>query len=172
MITLDIEWVKEFISTFSNAMGVNARQHGCEIILPFADGLKSGHLLKTNLIDVGAITNVLECCLEQLEKAQSLSFDIVGQEKRMVSCRIIVDYETWYEQELGDETECGPSISSIDRIRWKVPAEANTIILGDEFYKAVESFPVLLERYRFERKDDCIMNNIPYPIYQLYRMPH
>ena len=52
------------------------------------------------MIDVGTITNVLECLLEQLEIGQSLSIDMGnaaisgGQEMQDISCRICTDYET------------------------------------------------------------------------------
>jgi hypothetical protein len=139
--------------------------------------VSSFHFLKkkNKITDVGTITNVLECLLEQLEIGQSLSIDMCnaatsgGQELRDFSCRICIDYETLSEREPGDEIELVPVFFSIDRIRSRTLALANTIIVGDQFYKEIQSFPILLEGYHFERKDDCVFNNIPYPLYQLSR---
>ena len=76
-----------------------------------------------------------------------------------------IQSETLSEQEPGDEIELVPVFLSIDRIRSRTLALANTIIVGDQFYKEIESFPILQEGYHFERKDD----NVAYPLYQLSR---
>lgn len=170
MIKHNAERFKEFIPTFLNTMGQVALQHGCEMVRGLgADGLQFSFPQTSNLTDAGVITNVLECFLEQLEIRQSLSFDMGGQEVQEISCRIIADYGTLTISEPGDDVDLGPNISSIDRISWKMPAQANTIIVGDEFYKVIESFPPLHQRYLFESKGDCVINNAPYPVYHLAR---
>jgi hypothetical protein len=50
-----------------------------------------------------------------------------------------------------------------------MPAQANTIIVGDEFYKVIESFPILTEQYLLESKDEILIDKIPYAVYQLSR---
>ena len=55
--------------------------------------------------------------------------------------------------ELNDDWDLRPSISSIDRISWRIPAQANTIIVGDEFYKVIEWFPILHIQYLLEAND-------------------
>ena len=175
MITINIKRFREFYATFINTVGQIALQHGCELLAPLGDGFKFSFPQKNKMTDVGTITNVLECLLEQLEIGQSLSIDMGnaaisgGQELRDISCRICTDYETLSEHEPGDEIELVPVFLSIDRIRSRTLALANTIIVGDQFYKEIQSFPILQEGYHFERKDDCVFNNVAYPLYQLSR---
>ena len=175
MITINIKRFREFYATFINTVGQIALQHGCEILAPLGDGFKFSFPQKSKMTDVGTITNVLECLLEQLKIGQSLSIDMGnaaisgGQELRDISCRICTDYETLSEHEPGDEIELVPVFLSIDRIRSRTLALANTIIVGDQFYKEIQSFPILQEGYHFERKDDCVFNNVAYPLYQLSR---
>lgn len=171
MITHNAERFKEFIPTFLNTMGQVALQHGCEILRGFgADGLQFSFPQTSNLTDVGVITNVLECFLEQLEIRQSLSIDMGGQEVREISCRIIADYGTLTISEPGDDIELVPSLSSIDRIRWR------TVVLGHEFYKIICALPRLCQEYNFERIGEYIIDsskNIPYSVYRLARkQPH
>jgi hypothetical protein len=136
------------------------------MIQSVGDCLKFSFPLKSNLTDVGAIANVLECFFEELE---ILSVDMDGQKFQEISCRICADYGTCSQWEPGDEIECGPQIGLIDRIRWRVPARANTIIVGDEFYKVLETFPILREQYLIETKGEIIIDKVPYPVYQLSR---
>jgi len=166
MLTYSVERIKEFLPLCLEKLGRIALRHGCEILAPLGDGFKFSFPQTSNMTDVGTITNVLECFLEQLEIR---SIDMGDQEFQQTSCRVCADYETLSEREQGDEIEFVPVVSSIDRIRWRTPEQANTIIVGDEFYKVIELFPILQERYRFEKKGDCVIDNVPYLIYQLSR---
>ena len=66
MITINIKRFREFYATFINTVGQIALQHGCEILAPLGDGFKFSFPQKSKMTDVGTITNVLECLLEQL----------------------------------------------------------------------------------------------------------
>jgi hypothetical protein len=166
MIKEDVEKFKKFYPLWIEKVGRIALQHGCDMLRSFADFFNFSFPLKSNLTDVSAIRNVLECLFEQLEVR---SIDMGGQQFQEISCRICADYGTCSEWEPGDEEELGPGVSLIDRIRWRVPAQANTIIVGDEFYKVIESFPILHEQYLLERKGEIVIDKVPYPAYQLSR---
>jgi hypothetical protein len=158
--------VGRFYSTFTNTMGKIGLQHGCEMVQSVGDCLKFSFPLKSNLTDVGAVTNVLECFFEELEIR---SVDMDGQKFQEISCRICADYGTCSQWEPGDEIECIPTISSMDSMRWRVPAQANTVIVGDEFNKVIETFPILREQYLLETKVEILIDMVPYPVYQLSR---
>jgi hypothetical protein len=158
--------VRKFYSTFTNTMAQIGLQHGCEMIQSGVDFVKFSFPLKSNWTDVDTIVNVLECFFEELQIG-SIYMD--GQKFQKISCRICADYGACYQREPDDEIECGPQIGLIDRIRWRMPAQANTIIVGDEFYKVIESFPILTEQYLLENKGEILIDKIPYAVYQLSR---
>jgi hypothetical protein len=159
--------VRKFYSTFTNTMAQIGLQHGCEMIQSGVDFVKFSFPLKSNWTDVDTIVNVLECFFEELQIG-SIYMD--GQKFQKISCRICADYGACYQREPDDEIECGPQIGLIDRIRWRMPAQANTIIVGDEFYKVIESFPILTEQYLLENKGEILIDKIAqYAVYQLSR---
>ena len=164
-LSITICVLKAFVPIFQNTMVQIARQHGCEMILPSLYCPKFT-LRTSDLADVDVFTNVLECFLKQLEIP---SIDMTNEEVQEISCRIIADYGTLSIAELNDNEDLRPSISSIDRISWRVPAQANTMIVGNEFYKVIESFPILREQYLLESKGEIPIDKVPYPVYQLSR---
>ena len=171
MVSSNTEKFKQFFPQFVNSLGQIAILHGCELINPTGDGLTFSFPQTSNRSDPNVIINVLECFFEQLEIRQSYS---IGPEKREISSRICTDYETMPKFEPGNEKdseqEIGPRLPSrTDKIRWRVPAQANSVIVGDEFHKVIMSFPLLHERYLFESKGDIIIDRVPYPVYQLFR---
>ena len=166
MVTHNTDRVKAFVPIFQNTMVKIARQHGCEMILPSLYCPKFTFPKTSDLADVDVFTNVLECFLKQLE----IRFiDMTNEEVQEISCRIIADYGTLSIAQLNDNEDLRPSISSIDRISWRVPAQANTMIVGNEFYKVIESFPILREQYLLESKGEIPIDKVPYPVYQLSR---
>ncbi len=175
MITHEAERFKEFYSTLVSSMGQIALQHGCEILRPLPVGLQFSFPQTSNLTDVSVITSVLECFLTQLEIRQSLSIDMDGQ-VREISCRIIADYGTLSISEPGDDIELVPRLSSIDRICWRTPVQADTVVLGNELYKVVSAFPKVCQEYNVESLGDYIIDsseNVAYSRYRLARkQPH
>ena len=166
MIKHDTDRVKKFVPIFVSTMVQIARQHGCEMILPSLYCPKFTFPKTSDLAEVDVFTKVLECFLKQLEIR---SIDLTNQEGQEISCRIIADYETLSIAELNDDEDLRPSISSIDRISRRIPPQENTIIVGDEFYKVIESLPVLREQYLLESKGEILRDKIPYAVYQLSR---
>ncbi|MFI5406775.1 MAG: hypothetical protein ACHQ1D_09715 [Nitrososphaerales archaeon] len=166
------EWARKIVIRFNNVARI-ALQYEV-VIHPVGEGIIFQFPKTRDLTDVNAITDVLECSLQQMERRMALSTQLAKDELPEISYRITIDYQTYFESEPGDEEHFfGPLFAwrFIRKIGNSAPA--NIVVVGSELYKTVTAFPQLLQKYKFENIGKYLIDgskDCPYPIYSLSRI--
>lgn len=158
-------------STFINTIGQIIIQHKGKI-LPTVDNLMSYFPQTKDPTKVAAIKNVLECCLQQMERRQSLSVELGSKGLPEISYRVTADYgEVFLHTQISESTEFAFTVPLICRIGRKMPT--NTVVLGEDLYKKIGLLPRLNEDFTFESIGEYIdsRKKAPYLLYSLSRRP-
>jgi hypothetical protein len=87
----DPEKIREFYSTLIDTIGQIIIQQK-DKVLPTVDGLMSYFPQTKDMTKIAAIKDVLECCLQQIEKRQSLSIELSHKELPKISYRVTADF--------------------------------------------------------------------------------
>lgn len=131
--------IRKFHTTFLNSMGQI-------VIKDTAHGLLSYFPQTRDPTNISAIKDVIECCLQQIEKRQSLSIETARQQLPEISYKVTADYEIYIEYEPSDEIEL-PSYEALaaDLSMYKMSSRTstNTVVLGDDLYKMKSTSPLL-----------------------------
>jgi hypothetical protein len=124
----------------------------------------------SNYTDDSAIRDVLECCLKQIERRQSLLIELAREKLPQISYKICADYGVLNYPLLSDQ---------INRRGWYPPVykicstvSTNTVALGHDLYEIMTTLPRIQEKYLIERIGECIddaRKEVPYPVYSLSR---
>ena len=140
MGTYTREKLERFYGTFVNTIGRIAIQHKGKINIIVGDELSYYFPQTNDPTDVGAIKGVLECCLKQIERRQSLSEEMTGEQSSEIAYSVTADFDTLYEPEAVDEfdpnTEFRVTLPPLYKISLKTPP--NTIVLGDDLHNTIK----------------------------------
>jgi len=167
------ERIREFYGTFVNTIGRIVIQHKGKMFRILGDDLSYYFPQTKDPPNVGAIKSVLECCLKQIERRQSLSEEMTGEQSSEISYSVSVDYDIICEPEVGDDdsnTEYRVTLPPLHKISKRTPP--NTVVLGDDLHRTIKKYPQLHKEYSFESIGDYIIDsrkNIPYSLYRLGR---
>ena len=171
------EKLQTFYGTFVNTIGRIAIRHKGKMFRIMGDDLSYYFPRTKDQTSVAAIKSVLECCLKQIERRQSLSEQMTGVQSLEISYSVSADYDIICEPESGDRfdsnTEFRVALPPLHRIGLKTPP--NTIVLGYDLYNTIKKFPQLHDKYSFESIGDYILDsrkNISYSLYRLGRKQH
>jgi hypothetical protein len=138
------ERIREFYSTLINTIGQIIIQQK-DKALPTVDGLMSYFPQTKDLTKTAAIKDVLECCLQQIEKRQSLSIELSHRELPKISYRVTADFgEVLLNTQISKSTEFAFTVPLICKIGGKMPTDAGyndhhgktvfaIVVIGGEF---------------------------------------
>ncbi|MGC2432045.1 MAG: hypothetical protein WA393_13490, partial [Nitrososphaeraceae archaeon] len=174
LMTYDSEGIRTFYNKFFNAMAQIIAQNNGKILKNIGDGIASYFPKTSDYTDDSAIKDVLECCLIQIERQQSLSIDMAREKLPEISYKICTDYGVLnYEINLDDVFDKPPWLPPVYKICSTV--STNTAVLGDDLYKIITALPLIQEKYLIERIGEYIddaRKNVPYSFYSLSRCPN
>ena len=126
---------------------------------------------KQTSTDDNAIKDVLECCLKQIERRQSLSIEMAREKLPEISYKICADYGVLnYEINLNDAFDKPPWLPPVYKICSNM--SPNIAVLGYDLYKIISTLPRIQEKYLFERIGEYIddaRKDVPYSVYSLSR---
>jgi hypothetical protein len=171
------EKLMRFYGTFVNTIGRIAIRHKGKMFRILGDDLSYYFPQTNDPTNVGVIKSVLECCLKQIERRQSLSEEMTGEQSSAISYSVSADYDTICEPDTGDKfdpnTEFRFTLPPLHKIGLKTPP--NTIVLGYDLYNTIKKFPELHDKYSFKSIGEHILDsrkNMPYSLYRLGRKQH
>ena len=171
LMTFDSEGTRTFYNKFINAMAQILAQYNGKILKNIGDGLASYFPKTSNGTDDNAIKDVLECCLKQIERRQSLSIEMAREKLPEISYKICADYGVLnYEINLNDAFDKPPWLPPVYKICSNM--SPNTAVLGYDLYKIITTLPRIQEKYLIERIGEYIddaRKDVPYSVYSLSR---
>jgi CheY-like chemotaxis protein/class 3 adenylate cyclase len=170
-ITMDnLEAIRKYYSTFINSVSENIKSYNGKVIKNIGDCLLFYFPKTTNVNNIGVFIEAIECGFKILDERHSVNQQLSKQQLPPFNYRISIDYGVLDLALVGDFSQIdlfGTTINLCSKINTS-SSIPNEIIIGDNFYRILKSFPTMLNSYNF-------INHINYQItenniYSLYKI--
>jgi CheY-like chemotaxis protein len=172
----DHSQVREYYSTVINSLSQIINRNNGKIIKSLGDRLLCYFLNFSDLNNEKAIEEVIECGFEILEKREYINKDLLTNNNlpSIQNYKISLDYGVVDLALAGDNYQLdifGSAVNICSKINSSSSlALHNTIIIGNNLYRILKSFPNILNKYSFVYNSEFkLTENIGYPTYNIKR---
>ena len=164
------EKVGKFYSTFINAIASIVKDHHGRIVKTVGDGVLFFFPRTSNIEDIEAFEDGLECCLAMISSRNTINAKLYEEKLPGISYRISAEYgrvEVAKSERSASYDLFGTTVNFCSRINKNAPP--NGIVIGSDLYTIVSSFPTLADRYNIQEIGELRLSTGKrrYPIYVL-----
>ena len=175
-ITDDSSNIREYYSTVINSLSQIIKRYNGQIVKSLGDRLLCYFLNFSDLNNEKAMEEVIECGLKILEKREDINKELLMKNNlpSVENYKISLDYGVVDLALAGDNYQLdifGSAVNLCSKINSS--SAHNEIIIGNNFYRILKSFPNILNNYNFINKGEFkVTENIGYPTYTIKRRDH
>ena len=164
------EKVGKFYSTFINAVASIVKDHNGKIVKTVGDGVLFFFPGTSNIEDIEAFVDALECCLALISSRNTINFNLYEEKLPGISYRISAEYgrvEVAKSDRSASYDLFGTTVNFCAKINKNAPP--NGIVIGSDLYTIVSSFPALADRYNIQEIGELHLRTGKrrYPIYEI-----
>jgi two-component system, OmpR family, response regulator ChvI len=164
------EKVGKFYSTFINAVASIVKDHNGKIVKTVGDGVLFFFPGTSNIEDIEAFVDALECCLALISSRNTINSNLYEEKLPGISYRISAEYgrvEVAKSDRSASYDLFGTTVNFCAKINKNAPP--NGIVIGSDLYTIVSSFPALADRYNIQEIGELHLRTGKrrYPIYEL-----
>ncbi|MDQ5869438.1 MAG: adenylate/guanylate cyclase domain-containing protein, partial [Thermoproteota archaeon] len=145
------EKIGKFYSTFINAVASIVKDHNGKIVKTVGDGVLFFFPATSNIEDIEAFVDALECCLAMISSRKTINAKLYEQKLPGISYRISAEYGRVEVAKSDRSTSYdlfGTTVNFCAKINKNAPP--NGIVIGSDLYTIVSSFPTLAGRYNIK----------------------
>jgi CheY-like chemotaxis protein len=169
--------IREYYSTVINSLSQIIKRYNGKIVKSLGDRLLCYFLNFSDLNNEKAVEEVIECGLEILEKRENMNNELLKKKNNLPPVeryKISLDYGVVDLALAGDNYQLdifGSAVNLCSKINSSFSVAAkNEIIIGNNFYRIIKSFPNVLNKYNFINNGEFkVTENIGYPTYNIKR---
>jgi two-component system, OmpR family, response regulator ChvI len=169
--------IREYYSTVINSLSQIIKRYNGKIVKSLGDRLLCYFLNFSDLNNEKALEEVIECGLEILEKRENMNNELLKKKNNLPPVeryKISLDYGVVDLALAGDNYQLdifGSAVNLCSKINSSFSVAAkNEIIIGNNFYRIIKSFPNVLNKYNFINNGEFkVTENIGYPTYIIKR---
>src|SRR5829696_2689618 len=168
--------LREYYSVVINSLSQIINHHNGKIVKSLGDRLMCYFLNFSDLNNEKAFEDVIECGLEILEKREDMNNELLKKNNlpSVENYKISLDYGVVDLALAGDNYQLdifGSAVNLCSKINSS--SAHNEIIIGNNFYRILKSFPNILNNYNFINNGEFkVTENIGYPTYNIKRRDH
>ena len=165
--------IREYYSTVINSLSQIIKRYNGKIVKSLGDRLLCYFLNFSDLNNEKAFEDVIECGLEILEKREDMNKELLMKNNlpSVENYKISLDYGVVDLALAGDNYQLdifGSAVNLCSKINSS--SAHNEIIIGNNFYRILKSFPNILNNYNFINNGEFkVTENIGYPTYNIKR---
>lgn len=164
------EKVGKFYSTFINAVASIVKDHNGKIVKTVGDGVLFFFPGTSNIEDIEAFADALECCLTLISSRNTINSNLYEEKLPGISYRLSAEYgrvEVAKSDRSASYDLFGTTVNFCSKINKNAPP--NGIVVGSDLYTIVSSFPALADRYNIQEIGELHLRTGKrrYPIYEL-----
>ena len=165
--------IREYYSTVINSLSQIIKRYNGKIVKSLGDRLLCYFLNFSDLNNEKAFEDVIECGLEILEKREEMNNELLMKNNlpSVENYKISLDYGVVDLALAGDNYQLdifGSAVNLCSKINSS--SAHNEIIIGNNFYRILKSFPNILNNYNFINNGEFkVTENIGYPTYNIKR---
>jgi CheY-like chemotaxis protein len=170
--------IREYYSTVINSLSQIIKRYNGKIVKSLGDRLLCYFLNFSDLNNEKAFEDVIECGLEILEKREDMNNELLKKKNNLPPVeryKISLDYGVVDLALAGDNYQLdifGSAVNLCSKINssFSSVTAKNEIIIGNNFYRIIKSFPNILNKYNFINNGEFkVTENIGYPTYIIKR---
>jgi CheY-like chemotaxis protein len=169
--------LREYYSVVINSLSQIINHHNGKIVKSLGDRLMCYFLNFSDLNNEKAFEDVIECGLKILEKREDMNNQLLKNKNNLPPIeryKISLDYGVVDLALAGDNYQLdifGSAVNICSKINSSPSLNhKNEIIIGNNFYRILKSFPNIFNKYNFINNDEFnITENIGYPTYNIKR---
>ena len=151
-ITIDsLESIRKYYSAFINSTSEVVKSYNGKVIKNIGDCLLFYFPKTTDVNNIGAFKEVIECGFKILDERYSINQELSKQHLPPFNYRISIDYGVLDLALVGDYSQMdlfGSTINLCSKINSSLSIP-NDITIGDNFYRILKSFPAIVDNYNF-----------------------
>ena len=167
-ITMDnLEAIRKYYSTFINSILENVKSYSGKVIKNIGDCLLFYFPKTSNNKNSDAFKEAIDCGFNILDKRYNINEELTTQHLPPFNYKIIIDYGLVDLALMGEHSQIdlfGSTINLCSKINSSSLSIPNEIIIGDNIYRVLKSFPSLSKNFNF-------FNNSEYKITYVIRYP-
>ncbi len=172
-ITMEsLDYIRRYYSTFINSISENVKSYSGKVIKNIGDCLLFYFPKTTDVNNIGVFIEAIECGFKILDRRYSINQELLKQQLPPFNYRISLDYGVLDLALVGDYSQIdlfGTTINLCSKIN-SASSVPNEIIIGDNFYRILKSFPTMLNNYNFINHISYqIAESNKYPLYNIKR---
>src|SRR5215211_132895 len=170
--------LREYYSTVINSLSQIIKHYNGKIVKSLGDRLLCYFLNFSDLNNEKALEDVIECGLEILEKREDMNNELLKKKNNLPPVeryKISLDYGVVDLALAGDNYQLdifGSAVNLCSKINSSFSSvdAKNEIIIGNNFYRIIKSFPNVFNKYNFINNGEFkVTENIGYPTYIIKR---
>jgi CheY-like chemotaxis protein len=173
-ITMDnLEHIRIYYSKFMNSISEIVKNYGGKVIKNIGDCLLLYFPKASDTKNEKAFREVIECGLKILDSRYAVNQELSKQHLPPFSYKISMDFGALDLALVGDYSQIdlfGSTVNRCSKINSSLSI-ANQIIIGDNFYRILKSFPNIANDYNFINNGECmITKTIGYTTYSIKKV--
>ena len=173
-ITMEgLDCIRKYYSTFINSVSAIVKSRNGRIVKNIGDCLLFYFPKTSNDQNEIFFREVIECALKILETRYSLNDELSKQHLPPFNFRISIDYGVVDLALVGDYSQIdlfGSTLNLCSKINSSSLSIPNEIIIGDNFYRLLKSFPSIVKDFNFSNNGVYkITESTEYPTYNIKR---
>jgi len=173
-ITMEgLDCIRKYYSTFINSVSAIVKSSNGRIVKNIGDCLLFYFPKTSNDQNEIFFREVIECALKILETRYSLNDELSKQHLPPFNFRISIDYGVVDLALVGDYSQIdlfGSTLNLCSKINSSSLSIPNEIIIGDNFYRLLKSFPSIVKDFNFSNNGVYkITESTEYPTYNIKR---
>ncbi len=173
----DSSQIREYYSIIINSLSQIIKRNNGKIVKSLGDRILCYFLNLSDINNEKAFEEVIECGLEILEKREAINKELLLKKNNLPpvkSYKISMDYGVVDLALAGDNYQVdifGSTVNLCSKINSSPSLDSkNEIIIGNNFYRILKSFPNTLTKYNFIKNGEFkVTENIAYPSYSIKR---
>jgi class 3 adenylate cyclase len=174
-ITMEgLDYIRRYYSTFINSLSNLVKSSNGRVVKNIGDCLLFYFPNTSNEKNEHSFREVIECILKILDNRYSLNDELSKQHLPPFNFRISIDYGTVDLALVGDYSQIdlfGSTLNLCSKINSSSSLSIpNEIIIGDNFYRILKSFPSIVRDFNFLNNGEYkITETTGYPTYNIKR---
>jgi CheY-like chemotaxis protein/class 3 adenylate cyclase len=169
----NLEAIREYYSTFINSISENVKIYSGKVIKNIGDCLLFYFPKTSNNKNIGAFKEAIDCGFNILDKRYNINEELTTQHLPPFNYRISIDYGLVDLALMGEYSQIdlfGSTINLCSKINSSSLSVPNEIIIGDNIYRVLKSFPSIAKNFNFFNNNEYkITHVIRYPTYNIKR---
>ena len=152
-ITMDnLEHIRKYYSKFINSTSEVVKSYSGKVIKNIGDCILFYFPKTTDFKDTEVFREIIECGFKILDERYIVNQELSKEHLPPFNYRITIDYGVLDLALVGDYSQIdlfGSTINLCSKINSSSLSVPNEIIIGDNFYRILKSFPTVINNYNF-----------------------